>query len=270
MIFAEEGSSSIHRVPGLKVAMMTHKGKVRNKNEDSLGLQVLSQKRGFLLVVTDGMGGHKAGEVASQIVVEKVLQELDGIEVELSHEEVFDSLLFALSKADEEVKHRGEEDLKYHGMGATAVLTWVEPHRSIHLYVGDSRFYHIREEEILYRTKDHTVVQTLLEAGRIIEEDIADHPSKHMLLSSLGGVDDKRQLDISPKWEDGTAFSPLEKGDLLLLCTDGLSNAFLDKELLYLIKGKKDPEEIIDLLMSKALDDGGEDNISAAVVSIEN
>lgn len=269
MILAEEGVFCAYKSLGLKLAMMTHKGKVRKRNEDSIGFISLPQEKGLLIVVADGMGGHKGGDIASSIVVKSVLEEFVGMEAGASDEDIFDALLSAISNADIKVKNRGETDLKYHGMGATAVVAWVEPHRSIHLYAGDSRLYHIRKGKILYRTTDHTVAQTLLESGHIKEENLGGHPSRHMLLSSLGGFDRKSLIDISPKWDEGRAVSLLEKGDLLLVCTDGLSNALLDRDLLELIEDREDLGEIVESLITEGLNAGGKDNISAALISVE-
>ncbi len=261
-------------LPGLDIAWGTHPGKVRQQNEDTVGVRTLSGDRGVLIVLADGMGGHGGGEVASRIVCDRLLQ----AEVDLSPDcplvERFDALLAAFYDVEKNVKEAAEGDLQLLGMGSTAIAAAITPQGVLHLHVGDSRLYLWRDGKLLYRTRDHSVVEILCELGEIQESEMRQHPSRNMLLASLGGGDPKAQLDVAPKWRDGVSEQEAElalvPGDLLLFCTDGLNGVIGEESLASIIKvgWNLPPAVLVQHLIDAALDAGGEDNVTVAVVSV--
>jgi protein phosphatase len=261
-------------LPGIDIAWGTHPGKIRRRNEDAVGVRLLSGDWGVLIVLADGMGGHGGGEVASKIVCDQLLQAGNELSPDRPWVERFDALLAAFYEAEKSVKETAESNLQLLGMGSTAVAAAITPKTVLHLHVGDSRLYLWRDGKLLYRTRDHSVVEILRELGKIQESEMRQHPNRNMLLASLGGGDPKAQLDVSPKWRDGEseqdAELSLEPGDMVLLCTDGLNGMIGEESLANIIKlsWTSPPAKIAQLLIDAAIDAGGEDNVTVAVSTI--
>jgi protein phosphatase len=241
----------------LRVAVHTDVGRVRTNNEDASGFTWLPDGSLFV-IVADGMGGHAAGEVASGLAVQ-VLEEVVGREPERDpRERLYQGLLEANEAILQEGKASGTR-----GMGTTAVATICRgPEVHVGL-VGDSRLYHIRRGQLVWRTLDHTRVQMLVDHGKIREEDVRDHPESGMLTRALGH---SRMADGRPLTPDVLS-EPLvlAADDSLVLCSDGLHDLLEDWEIGKLVAGR-DPESAVKELVALACERGAHDNVTVAVI----
>ena len=239
----------------IRVAHVSHVGLVRSHNEDSIAVhQPESGRGGALVVVADGLGGHAAGEVASQLAVEEVLSAYD----ESNGGDVSEILAEGIRRAHRAILDRAGEDPKLQGMGTTCTAAAMTGGKLHVAHVGDSRAYRMRRglEQL---TRDHTVAQELADEMVIPRAGVDTHPASHVLTRALG-MNDALEVDVSPP-ED------LQTGDRFLLCSDGLSGQVSESDLFRTL-ASCDPEEACDRLVKLACNSGGPDNISAAVLHI--
>ncbi len=219
-------------------------GYQRKINEDSWFLD-LSRK---VLAVADGMGGHKAGEIASQRVRE-YLENNNDIE-EKGFNKVFQEINNAIILC-------GEENEKFRGMGTTFTLVKVIEDKILLGHIGDSRAYLLRNDKIMQLTTDHTMVNELLKREGITLEQAKDHPYKHVLSRALGV---EKSINIEEK------VFRIEEGDYILLSTDGLHGLLSDQEIVNIfIRNNYNIEETGKSLLQSALDKGGSDNITFVI-----
>lgn len=230
----------------------TDKGLKREINEDAFGFEKISDNIGFA-VVCDGMGGAEGGEIASQKAVDFITNSLkkslkDGMKnnsvryILESAVETANSLIYDISQNNEKLK----------GMGTTIVLAVVNENALHIAHAGDSRAYLLRGNEIHRLTVDHSMVQTLLDHGKLTEDEAKVHPNKNIITRALG-VEKHVVADLSEVY--------LQENDVLLFCTDGLTNYVDEINILKLLKedASKAPEKLIQMA-NKA---GGGDNITA-------
>lgn len=229
-------------------ASATHRGRVRNNNEDAHYPDTAGRSSGPILVmVADGMGGAVGGEVASRLAVQAAT---DG---EGRPEQ-------RISRANSSVFQESLSDPELAGMGTTLTLMELAGDGIARLaHIGDSRAYLWHDGEMEQITSDHTVVAEQLAAGRISEDDIANHPQRSMLTRVLG---------ISPDIEVDAIEFQLEPGDRLLICSDGLTNMVGD-DLIAARLGDGAPEEVAWNLVEAANRAGGHDNVTVVVVAVE-
>jgi len=241
----------------LNVEVRSDVGRVRANNEDSFGHAWLDDGSLFV-VVADGMGGHEAGEVASGLAV-RVLEDAVTRDSEKDpRERIYHGLLEANDAILEEGRRSGTR-----GMGTTAVAS-IFRGSEVHVgLIGDSRLYHVRRGQLVWRTLDHTRVQMLIERGEITEEAARTHPEAGMLTRALGH---SRMADGQPLVPDVLA-EPLvlEENDALIFCSDGLHDLVDDWEVAKRIAGME-PGEAAQSLITLANERGGHDNITVAVV----
>ncbi|TNE84421.1 MAG: serine/threonine-protein phosphatase [Deltaproteobacteria bacterium] len=242
----------------LSVAALSDVGRVRTNNEDSHGNSWLGDDSLFV-IVADGMGGHEAGEVASglavQVVEDSVRRDLDA--------DPRDRLYNAFLDANDAILEEGSRS-GTRGMGTTAVAAILKGADGYVGTIGDSRVYHVRNGQILWRTTDHTRVQMLVEQGDIDEDEARYHPEAGMLTRALGHA---RMADGRPLVPDVFAETlPLEEGDALVFSTDGLHDLVEDWEIGQLVAGKT-ADEAAEILVDTACDRGGHDNVTVAVVT---
>lgn len=241
----------------LSIAVKSNVGRVRTNNEDSHGHAWLGDGSLFV-VVADGMGGHEAGEVASGLAV-RVVEEVMGRDTDADpRERLYNGLLEANQAILEEGRASGTR-----GMGTTAIATLLRG-AEVHVgLVGDSRLYHVRRGQLVWRTLDHTRVQMLVDQGEIAEDDARNHPESGMLTRALGH---SRMADGRPLVPDVLA-EPLsiEEDDALVLCSDGLHDLLEDWEISQIVAGTT-PDLAADALIELACDRGGHDNVTVAVV----
>ena len=231
---------------------VTHAGKVRQNNEDAL--LVGEGEDETLFVVADGIGGFEAGEVASSLAVD-VLKDLQP-------DEPFKA---AIGEANRRILAAGRGDEKLSGMGTTVVAirfggTQREPVAEV-AHVGDSRAYLMRGGDMNPITEDHSLVAELVRSGDLTRDQAAEHPQKNLITRALGADE---EVDVD------TAMLPIEAGDRILLCSDGLSDMVSETGISEILaESPDDPERAARVLLSAALDAGGNDNITVVVVDVK-
>lgn len=234
----------------------TDVGRVRVSNQDAFLIEQLADNT-VLAVVCDGMGGVNGGDIASRtatdIICEYVKNSYNSAQ---GSDRVFELLKNAVSSANLEVYDIARKNEELKGMGTTVVAAIVKPQTALICNVGDSRAYLI-EEAITQITRDHSVVQSLIEKGEITAEEARVHPKKNVITRALGVEE-----NVMPDFYE-IAFSENSK---LLLCTDGLSNFVNDTEILNTFKNNE-TKDIAEILVDKANEGGGGDNITAVVVA---
>lgn len=237
----------------MKTFSKTDIGMVREVNQDYVFVSDLPVgKLPNLFIVADGMGGHKAGEFASRFTVEVVKDELAK-----STEEGPEAMIRqAITSANQRLLETAKQDSKLEGMGTTLVVATVIERTLYFANVGDSRLY-LLNNDIKQVSKDHSLVQEMVRLGGIKQEDAKNHPDKNIITRAIGA---KEQVEV-----DFYEYR-LKKGDIVLMCTDGLSNMVEDTEILHIVKGSRDIVEAVEGLINKANENGGKDNIGIVAV----
>ena len=237
---------------------ITDVGAVRNQNQDSYHIELLAEDMA-LGIVCDGMGGAKAGNVASQLAVETFLETAKAQPPEQWRNEPEALLHFAAEQANGAVHFRANVDADCRGMGTTMVAALVVGDRAYILNIGDSRCYLVRPEGITKVTRDHSVVEDLVARGQITPEQARQHPQKNLITRALG-AESRLRADLFRQ--------PMEPGDALLLCSDGLSNMVSDQELLYEVLHGGPAEDCCRRLLDIALSRGAPDNVTAVLLQM--
>ena len=236
----------------MKTFSKTDIGMVREVNQDYVFVtEAPIGNLPNLLVVADGMGGHRAGEYASRLAVEVLKQEL-AASTEESPEAMMKN---AITRANERVLEAARQDAKLSGMGTTLVAATVIDRTLYFANVGDSRLY-LLSDDIKQLSKDHSLVQEMVRLGGINQEEAKSHPDKNIITRAIGAKDD---VDI-----DFYEYR-LKKGDIILMCTDGLSNMVEDEEMLHIVRCSRDVVEAVEQLIERAKEHGGSDNIGVIV-----
>ncbi len=231
---------------------VTHPGKVRNNNEDSL--LVGEGQDETLFVVADGIGGFEAGEVASSITID-VLKDIAPS----------GSLEDAIREANRRILAAAKGDERLSGMGTTVVAlrfggTESEPVAKIS-HVGDSRAYLLRDGELKPITEDHSLVAELVRSGDLTRDEASEHPQKNLITRALGA-----EVEV----EVDTTVLPIRSGDRFILCSDGLSDMVPETRMLDLLTfSPEGPEQAAQALVSAALEAGGTDNVTVVVVDVK-
>ena len=204
-----------------------------------------------LFVVADGMGGHQAGDYASKYTVEVLKRELG----QSREEDVEKALVSAIKKANQEIIKKASQDSHLKGMGTTIVVATIVRQMMYFANVGDSRLYLINQG-ITQLTKDHSLVEEMVRLGGIKPEEAKHHPDKNIITRAIGAKD---TVDVD-FYEHR-----LKKGDIILMCTDGLSNMVEDEELFHIVQGGRDIVEAGTSLVAAAKENGGTDNIGVVL-----
>jgi protein phosphatase len=236
-------------------AARTDVGVVRSGNEDNF---LMLADRG-IFIVADGMGGHAAGEVASEMAVHIVADEL-GQYRGLNDEELATRMHNAIRKANEAIFSRTLSEHDKRGMGTTLTALVLLPDRYLIGQVGDSRAYLLRSDRLRQITKDHSYVQEQVDAGLLTPEQARVHPYSNVITRCVGAG-----MEVTPD----IYFGSLESEDLLLLASDGLTGMLEDEQLRRLLKADGGPQRAVDQMISEANRRGGLDNITASVIRIE-
>lgn len=235
-------------------------GNYRENNEDSLDVKQFPDLT--VSVVADGMGGQAAGEIASKRAVEIVPRELrKNLVPAMNGEAVKASVRRAIVQANEEIMAMGALDKDMKNMGTTVVMAiWRKAAEVFVAGVGDSRAYLVRKGKIQQLTVDHSLAQALVEAKTISPAEAKDHRFKNVLWKYLGS----KEVGDGP---DVTAL-PVQAGDRLLLCTDGLTGVVPDEQLAAVLTEATDMQVCADALGQLALDQGSRDNVSCVVIDV--
>lgn len=251
----------IHDGTKLVIYGQTDVGQIREHNEDYIAWEPAMG----LIMLADGMGGHNAGEVASELGVKCIREALvDVLRPDLLASNVInfaDALRESIIYANDEIIRVASERLECAGMGTTIVVTLFHGERVIFGHVGDSRIYRFRDNELIQMTSDHSLIQEMLDNGFISEEEAQVSASRNLITRALG-IADTVEVDIR---EDEA-----RKGDFYLLCSDGLTDLVVDDEIeQLLLLYKDDPKSAVTELINFANEKGGKDNISVIIVSLE-
>lgn len=242
----------------MKAFTITDVGKVRRENQDCVRYYKHASPSFSILALCDGMGGAQAGQLASEIALDAFMAESIALLSDKKNKEelsIYSSA--AVTRANASVFERAHSGLQYEGMGTTLVAAILKGRRCCIANVGDSRAYLISEGRISQLTRDHSLVEELVDRGVITREQAKNHPRKNVITRALG-VDELVEADH---------FTPeLKKNDILLLCSDGLSNTLADEEILEIVSKQKNLPDMGQDLLSAALSRGAPDNVTVGLL----
>ena len=294
----------------LQAAAKTDVGRQREQNEDSPYVFISDEQERGLFIVADGMGGYRAGEVASRLAVQKISEALKSFLIPISEQptikltplsdadiaemstirldtsksseqaantstkqhktrklnetptikNIEDSLKAAVRQANRAILSYGEEQSGARGLGCTVTSALVQDDHAFIVNVGDSRTYLLRNGELTVLTKDHSLVQRLVDEKQITPDEVYTHPQRNLIYRSLGAGHKNVDPDVFHQ--------PLQQGDILLLCSDGLWEMVRRQDLVSILQQEDDPRQICERLIDTANAHGGEDNITAVVVKV--
>ena len=237
----------------MQVWGVTHQGMVRQQNQDAFDARALEDGR-VIALVCDGMGGARAGNVASSMAVERFMRNF------LEAGDVADGearMRQAAAAANHEVFQRAATDQECVGMGTTLVAALAGPEEAVVLNEGDSRAYYVTQEGISLVTRDHSLVEDMVERGELTREEARNHPHKNLITRALGA---------EPVLMADCFRQRLEEGSCLLLCSDGLSNVVSEQEILYEVIHGGAQESCCQRLLEIALNRGAPDNVTAVLI----
>lgn len=247
---------------GLKISIhgMSDVGMSRDHNEDSISWD----NELNLVMLADGMGGHNAGEVASEMAVTAIRDALlDVLTPEMIETKVIkcpDAVRESVVYANEEIYDQAQSRPDCAGMGTTVVLTLFHENHVTYANVGDSRIYRVRNNELTQITQDHSLVQEMVDNGYLSEEEAMISTSRNLITRALG---------ISPDVEVDVKTDELEQDDIYLLCSDGLTDLVSDNDILSaMLECAPDMDACLKKLVGMANGNGGSDNISVILVTL--
>ncbi len=245
----------------MRTGAYTDLGKTRPINEDNFYVSEYVSRPGVIYaMVADGMGGHNAGETASEVAVSEVSGFINQYySKDLPPEQIKDMLIAAINNANKTVYEGAQKNEALSGMGTTITVCFYCAGRVTVAHVGDSRAYVLRDDVMHKITQDHSLVAELLANGQITPEQARNHPQKNVITRAVGTEPDIEidiyEFEVQPK-------------DIILLCTDGLSNMLSDNRMKEIIGEAKKMEEAAEKLVDAANDEGGYDNITAVLLEI--
>ena len=235
----------------------TDRGRRRSKNQDYLFARD-GQIGTFpdLYIIADGMGGHESGEFASQYTVDRVVKEAEQ-ETDRTREQILEK---GLRLANAELRELTLAKKLLLGMGTTAVIATVEENGELLVAnVGDSRLYVLRGDGLVQITHDHSLVQEMVDIGTITAEEARVHPERNVITRAVG-AEDRLMVDFF--------HTTVKEGEIIFLCTDGVTTMLTDEEITAIIRGSEDLELAADTLVREANSRGGRDNISLILVDL--
>lgn len=237
----------------------TDPGKVRSHNEDSVTI-INNDKSEFVLAIADGMGGHKAGEVASKIAIDHIRDSFYKLDTIGSKDDAIEWLRLIVKEINNKIFEYAKEHPESKGLGTTLVIAIKTNDYILYGNIGDSSGYVIKNNTLHKVTKDHTYVEVLINNGRLTEESAKHHPGKNLLTRALG-ANNPIEIDI---FDVDTSV----KG--LFLCSDGLTNMLTEEQIEKILNSDLEVEEAVIKLIRKANSRGGTDNISIAYLKKES
>ena len=231
-------------------------GRIREMNQDNYYISDPNDEI-KMFIVADGMGGYKGGEIASALAIESAKSYITNNfeETNREKEKILDLIKNAIEYANMVVYERSKEVEELNGMGTTMDVVIIQSGRLYIGHVGDSRVYRLRKDFFRKLTTDHSYVEQLLRQGNITKEEAYNHPKKNMLTKALG---------CTAFVEPDVMVKGFQKDDILLMCTDGLTNMVREDKICEIIK--ENPESACDVLVNKANENGGQDNITAVII----
>lgn len=242
----------------MKIGHGTHVGKTRKMNQDAYWVGLTNQQEP-VLVVADGLGGHRAGDVASRMMVEAVAAYAEG-SGPMDEQTLLSGWVRTIKKANLDIYDQGRKNDLLAGMGTTLTLLVQQREKLFLFHIGDSRAYRLRGGLFQKLTKDHTMVEQLLDSGEISIEEAKVHPNRNMLMRAVGTDESVDPDVIQLEWEPG---------DLYLLCSDGLTNYMGEEQILHVLRNMDNETEGVQQLIEGANARGGGDNITAILYKPE-
>lgn len=238
----------------------TDTGKLRERNEDLYYFNAQLQ----LFAITDGMGGHESGDIASRIALE-IIQKWAEAQVsphtDLGPMKRLEVLTELAEEANQQIYSASESSSKARGMGTTLIAGFVTFSYLTYVHVGDSRLYVLRDEKLTQITTDDSFVQKMVEKGEITVEESRTHEKRNIITKAIG---------LMPTVAVNADAYPLVPGDIVLACTDGLHDLIIDdREIAEIILAADDIETAGEKLINKALDYGGTDNVTVLLVAVD-
>ena len=238
----------------IKTFSITDIGKKRKMNQDYVYTSEMSVgPLPNLFLVADGMGGHKAGDYASKCAIETIVEAVESS----SDTEAVPVLEKAIRRANDVVRRRSEEDEALNGMGTTVVAATLDGDTMYVANVGDSRLYVVGPREIRQITRDHSLVEEMVRMGGLKREQARSHPDKNIITRAVG-AEDEIEVDFFQV--------QLKQGDIVLMCSDGLTNMIEDEEIRMILHGQRDLVEKAESLVNAANNNGGKDNIAVVLI----
>jgi len=241
----------------MRISAKTDVGKVRPNNQDSYAAGEF-QNGVTWVVVCDGMGGYRGGNIASSAAVKTISERITGSYREnMTSSSIKNLLVTSITNANFEIFDMASANEELKGMGTTVVAALITKKAVYIAHAGDSRAYLVADGKLRQVTKDHSVVQELVDSGEITREQAMDHPQKNLITRALG-VEEIVKVDFTV--ED------IKGDETLLICTDGLTNEVTEDEILRVLS--ENPfEEVADTLVDMANENGGNDNITAVAIT---
>jgi len=264
---------------------LTDRGMVRDTNEDNfliaeLGRTLwvhqaslpqvetqLSRNRGHIFLVADGMGGHHAGEVASALSLASIeafvlhlLTRFSNLQA-TDEQAVLKDFQAALRQADERIFAEAAHHPEFSGMGTTLTLAFVSGRMLFVIHAGDSRCYLFHRHHLRQLTTDHTLAEELAQRGVIKPAEVRHHQWRHIVTNVLGGTETGVRVEMQK--------TELETCDVMLLCTDGLTDMLTDEQMAAILAAEREPQSACEHLVAAANEQGGNDNITAVVARFE-
>ena len=234
----------------------TDKGILRHSNQDAFSFGTFDDGAVWA-VVCDGMGGANGGNIASSIAVENLSASLQsGYRPNMSEMSVKNLLTSAVNAANVKVFSKSREDASLSGMGTTVVAVLIFSNTTYIAHAGDSRAYAFADGQLVQLTRDHSIVQRLIEEGKITKDEAKIHPRKNVITRALG-VDESVDVEFT--------VADLSNGSTMLICTDGLTNFASNEEIVELLSSEP-RDNVVDRLIDTANNNGGGDNITAVVI----
>lgn len=238
---------------------LTDPGNIRSQNQDAYNIVEFGHDRA-LMIVCDGMGGAKSGNVASSMAAEAFVAEVRRSQrLALSVEHVKQILLGALELANKAVYEHAKLGDEYSGMGTTLVAAFLLKNTAVVINVGDSRAYHFSAQGVHQVTRDHSIVELMVQRGELTPEQAKTYPGKNLITRAVG---------TEPEVEGDLYVQELHKDDCLLLCSDGLSNEMDDQEILFEVVHGMKKSTCCERLLSIAKNRGAPDNVTVVLAAV--
>ena len=242
----------------MEVWSMTDVGLVRKENQDACDVCQHEESGHTLCVVCDGMGGTAGGKLASRIAVDTFMTEMQKVlRRDMTPEQLREASSYAVVLANRAIRDAAEASVDCRGMGTTLVSAVSYDGGAVLSNVGDSRAYHITADGIQRVTKDHSLVESMVDRGDITAEEARHHPNRNLITRALGP-------DMSALSDE--YICPLEPGDFLLLCSDGLVDTVTDQEMLFEVIHGDDLNTCLDRLLAISKSHGASDNVTAVLM----
>jgi protein phosphatase len=243
----------------MKYFGLTDKGKIRNSNQDCF--EITEIKGGVIAVICDGMGGAKAGDIASSLAAKTFSEYLkEKTQKQLKSETEYRTLLqSACDEANGVVYNYSCFDVRYNGMGTTLVGGFIMPGHAHLVNVGDSRAYVLTKKKIVQISEDHSLVAEMLKRGEITEKEAWHHPQKNIITNALG-LEDALSVDYFHE--------ALKRGSRIMLCSDGVTNLLRDEEILEISRANADVETFCRQIMKRSLALNAPDNVTVLAVQV--